>query len=107
MGAGGSRCVGSVLVWGGRVVEIKLVSWIVRGLGRMEKRRVVRLLVAEKRLWIVCLQETNMTVCDIAVCSSLWGSWSHEFSFRPSLGASVGGVVDGVGQCEGRSVVNY
>jgi len=77
---------------------MKLFSWNVRGLGGMEKRREVRLLVVEKRPWIVCLQETKMMVCDIAVCSSLWGSSSSEFSFRPSVGAS-GGVVDGVVNC--------
>lgn len=75
-----------------RVVEIKLVSWNVRGLRGMEKRREVRLLVAEKRLWIVCLQKTKLMVCDIALCSSLRGSLSHEFSFCPSLGA-LGGLL--------------
>jgi len=32
-----------------------LLSWNVRGLGGMEKRREVRLLVGEKKPFIICL----------------------------------------------------
>jgi exonuclease III len=62
----------------------------VRGLGGLEKRKEVRLLVAEKRPHILCLQETKLTGCDVSVSSSLWGSPDHDYSFRPSVGASGG-----------------
>lgn len=29
-------------------------------------------------------------MCDVFVCSSLWGDSSHDFSYRPSVGASGG-----------------
>jgi exonuclease III len=72
------------------VVVMKILSWNVRGLGGLEKRRDVRLLVGEKLPIIVCLQETKLQVCDDSLCASIWGSSSHSYSFRPSVGASGG-----------------
>ncbi|KAK2430958.1 DNA-(apurinic or apyrimidinic site) endonuclease [Trifolium repens] len=69
---------------------MKVVSWNVRGLGRVYKRKEVRSLVREKQPLIVCLQETKLQVCDDSLCTSLWGSASFGFSFRPSVGASGG-----------------
>lgn len=48
--------------WGrvaGRVGVMKLISWNVRGLGGVEKRKEVHKLVGEKHPFILCLQETN------------------------------------------------
>ena len=70
--------------------EMKLLSWNVRGLGGFEKRREVRLLVAEKQPFIICLQETKLSSCDVSLCMSFWGNSNHDFSFRPSVGASGG-----------------
>jgi len=72
---------------------MKLVSWNVRGLGGVEKRREVRKLVGEKSPLILCLQETKLVVCEESLCTSLWGHSNFAFSYRPSLGAS-GGVVN-------------
>jgi exonuclease III len=47
-------------------------------------------LVREKKPLIVCLQETKLQACDDSVCTSVWGSSSFGFSFRPSVGASGG-----------------
>jgi len=41
-------------VWG-RVCQMKLVSWNVRGLGGPKKKREVRSLLNEKSPFIVCL----------------------------------------------------
>jgi hypothetical protein len=43
---------------------MRLLSWNVRGLGGLEKRKEVRGLLNEKRLCIVCIQETKLGVCD-------------------------------------------
>jgi len=88
LGEGVRRCIGGV--WGGWVRVMKLLSWNVRGLGGLEKRREVRLLVGEKLPWIVCLQETKLSVCDSFLVSLLWGNSNCNFSFRPSKGASGG-----------------
>jgi len=69
---------------------MKLVSWNIRGLGGLKKRKEVRSLVKEKRPWILCLQETKLQKCDVDVCMSVWDGQPAAFSFRPSLGASGG-----------------
>jgi endonuclease/exonuclease/phosphatase family metal-dependent hydrolase len=42
------------------VCVMKIVSWNVRGLGRLDKRKEVCKLVREKNPHIVCLQETKL-----------------------------------------------
>jgi len=71
-------------------VEMKIISWNVRGLERVEKRKDVRTLVMEKAPYILCLQETKLSMCDEMLCNSLWGGTTHSFSYRPSVGASRG-----------------
>jgi exonuclease III len=69
---------------------MRIISWNIRGLGGLVKRKEVRKLVGEKNPSIVCLQETKLHLCDDFLCSSLWGNSPHAFSFRPSIGASGG-----------------
>jgi hypothetical protein len=69
---------------------MKIASWNVRGLGRVDKRKEVRKLVGEKHPLIVCLQETKLQACDDFLCTSVWGDSPFGFSFRPSVGASGG-----------------
>jgi exonuclease III len=52
------------------------------------KKMEVRKLVGEKRPFILCLQETKLAVCDVSLCNSMWGDSNHDFSYRPSVGAS-------------------
>ncbi|GAU45884.1 hypothetical protein TSUD_401090, partial [Trifolium subterraneum] len=49
---------------GSLCVLMKIISWNIMGLGRVEKRNEVRKLVKEKHPAIVCLQETKVGVCD-------------------------------------------
>lgn len=51
------------------VCAMRLISWNVRGLGGLEKRREVRKLVGEKSPLILCLQETKVSVCDVSLCN--------------------------------------
>jgi exonuclease III len=69
---------------------MKIISWNIRGLGGLEKRKEVRKLVGDLRPSILCLQETKLQTCDNSLCLSLWGNSPHAFSFRPSAGASGG-----------------
>jgi exonuclease III len=71
---------------------MKIVSWNIRGLGGLEKRKEVRKLVGDLCPFILCLQETKLQFFDASLSSSLWGTSSHAFSYRPSVGAS-GGLV--------------
>jgi exonuclease III len=69
---------------------MKLISWNVRGLGGIKKRREVRKLLGEKSPFILCLQETKLAMCDDLFCTSLWGDPDHAYSYRPSMGALGG-----------------
>ncbi|CAJ2641817.1 unnamed protein product [Trifolium pratense] len=46
----------------------------------------------EKNLLVVWRMEveTKLQICDVLLCSNLWGSTCHGFSYRPSVGASGG-----------------
>jgi exonuclease III len=74
----------------GRVCVMKIISWNIRGLGGVVKRKEVRKLIGESNPSMVCLQETKLPLCDDFLCTSVWGNSPHAFSFRPSVGASGG-----------------
>lgn len=74
----------------GEGVVMKIISWNVRGLGGLEKRKEVRALIQDNCPLIVCIQETKLHVCDGGFGVVLWGHQSVAFSFRPSIGASGG-----------------
>ncbi|CAJ2633139.1 exodeoxyribonuclease-like [Trifolium pratense] len=69
---------------------MKIISWNIRGSSEFEKRKEVHKLVGDSKPFILCLQETKLQSCDVFLCSTLWGSLPHAFSFRPSVGASGG-----------------
>ncbi|GAU46317.1 hypothetical protein TSUD_243380, partial [Trifolium subterraneum] len=77
---------------GGRVKKVEMVSYNIRGLGAVEKKRAIRKLCLEKRLNILCIQESKLEVVDIDLIRFLWGSDAVNFSFQPSVGAS-GGII--------------
>jgi len=74
------------------VFVMKIISWNVRGLGGFEKKREVSQLVREKKSFILCIQETKLSVIDGLVCKSIRGDTNVDFSFQASRGAS-GGLV--------------
>ncbi|PNX56566.1 cytochrome p450 [Trifolium pratense] len=69
---------------------MKIISRNVRGLGGLEKRKEVRKLVEDLKPFTFCIQETKLQNCNVFHGSNLWGSSSHGFSYRPSVGASGG-----------------
>ncbi|GAU37762.1 hypothetical protein TSUD_102790 [Trifolium subterraneum] len=78
------------VVWGRRVCVMKIISWNVRGLGGIEKRKEVCRLVVDQNPFFLCLQESKLQTCDVFLCSTLWGNSPHDFSYHPSVGASGG-----------------
>jgi len=79
-------------VFGRRVVAMKIITYNERGLGGFEKRNEVRRLVSEKQPYVLCIQETKLSVVDALVVMTLWGGSNYGYSFQPSMGAS-GGLV--------------
>lgn len=71
-------------------MRMKIITWNVRGLGGFQKRREVSNLVREKNLFILCLQESKLSVVNDIVCKGLWNDNHVDFSFQPSSGASGG-----------------
>lgn len=69
---------------------MKIISWNVRGLGGFEKIKEACKLVREKCPYILCIQETKLSVISEAVCKSIWNDANVDFSFYPSNGASGG-----------------
>jgi len=81
-----------VLWWGRRVVEMKIISYNVRGLGGFEKKADVRRFLQDKCPFVVCLQESKLSVVDDFIVKSIWGSAGCGYSFQASNGAS-GGII--------------
>ena len=71
---------------------MKILSWNVRGLGRREKRSVIKDLLCHEKPDIVILQETKRELIDKRLISSIWGVRYKEWSFLPSVGRS-GGII--------------
>ena len=71
-------------------MNLKIISWHVRGLNVRDKRLQVRHML---KLWnadIVCLQETKLDFIDRGVVRSLWGVNHVDWLYLGSEGASGG-----------------
>ena len=73
-------------------MNLKIISWNVRGLNEWDERLRVRNLIKNWRLDIVCLQETKLELITRAVIRSLWGGQHVDWSYLGSCGA-FGGVL--------------
>lgn len=62
----------SVLGW--IVVPTKIISYNVRGLGGFEERSEVRRLVEDKKPFVLCLQESKLSMVDDAEINTISGS---------------------------------
>jgi len=49
-------------------------------------------MVREKNLFILCLQESKLSVVNDLVCKAIWNDNNVHFSYQPSIGA-LGGIV--------------
>jgi exonuclease III len=72
------------------VVVMKIISWNVRGLGGFEKRKEVSQMVREKNPFILCLQESKLSIVNDLVRKAIWNDNNVDFSYLPSIGASEG-----------------
>jgi exonuclease III len=87
---------------------MKIVSWNVRGLGRIDKRNEVRKLVREKNPLVVCLQETKLQACDDFLCTAVGEARLLVSRFAPRSGRQAVSLLSGTQRrlrCGRRSVV--
>ena len=54
-------------------MNLRIVSWNVRGLNEQDKKLRVRNLIRKWKADIVCLQETKMELINRGTICSLWG----------------------------------
>ena len=73
-------------------MNLKIISWNVRGLNDRDKRLRVRNLVRKWGPDVICLQETKMESITRAVIRSLWRGQHVDWSYLGFCGAS-GGVL--------------
>ena len=54
-------------------MNLKILSWNVRGLNNFHKRVIVKILLKERKGDVICLQETKLDSTNSTVVKSLWG----------------------------------
>ncbi|GMI69972.1 hypothetical protein HRI_000666500 [Hibiscus trionum] len=69
---------------------MRLLSWNVRGLGSLVKRRRVGEVIRKHRFDMALLQESKLKELIPSMVAGMWYSDGFEFSFSPSVGASGG-----------------
>ncbi|KAL8481255.1 hypothetical protein ACS0TY_027688 [Phlomoides rotata] len=69
---------------------MKLMSYNVRGLGGMAKKKEIRKLIKEWRLDGCCIQETKMENMDERLVRRLWGKGKVDWTFKAAEGNSGG-----------------
>ena len=74
----------------GSSMNLKIISWNVRGLNDRDKRLRVRNMVRRWRPDVICLQETKMELITKAMIHSLWRGQHVYWSYLGSCGASGG-----------------
>lgn len=60
-------------------VDIKILSYNVRGLGGRVKREVIRQIIQKEEVDVVCIQESKLTKFDSKVCNEVWGDKEVEW----------------------------
>ena len=73
-------------------MNLRIVSWNMRGLNEQDKRLRVRNLIRKWKVDIVCLQETKMELINKGTICSLSGGQHVDWLYLGSVGAS-GGVL--------------
>ncbi|XP_015166436.1 uncharacterized protein [Solanum tuberosum] len=73
-------------------MKLKLVSWNVRGLNDVGKRRVVRNCIDQWKANIVCLQETKLQGDLQDIVKQIWGGRWNRFAYLEASGTR-GGII--------------
>ena len=71
-------------------MNLKLLSWNVRGLNEVDKRLQIHNLLRSWKVDIVCLQETKLEWITRGIVRSIWGCPYVDWLYLGSDGASRG-----------------
>ncbi|KAL8516188.1 hypothetical protein ACS0TY_014749 [Phlomoides rotata] len=69
---------------------MKILSYNIRGVGGMTKKKEVRKLIKELKVDCCCIQETKLERMDDRMVRRLWGTGNSDWAFKPSEGNSGG-----------------
>ena len=71
-------------------MNLRIVSWNVRGLNEQDKQLRVKSLIRKWKADFVCLQENKMELINRGVISSLWGGQYLDWLYLGSWVLQVG-----------------
>ncbi|KAL4302917.1 hypothetical protein GQ457_10G009840 [Hibiscus cannabinus] len=71
-------------------MDLKIISWNIRGIIRKEKRRAVNGLFQKFRPNFVLIQETKLEVFSVFEIRRLWSSSVLDYALSPSIGSASG-----------------
>lgn len=71
---------------------IEIISYDAGGLRGVVKRKMVYILIKEKKYDSLCIRETKFEVVGDFLCVSLWGSNDMRFFYWTSTGVKVFGL---------------
>lgn len=71
-------------------VDMKIISWNIRGLGAREKRSVIRSIINKQKPDVVCIQETMLVEMSKENFESIWNDKEIKWVFCPACGKSGG-----------------
>ncbi|KAL4388297.1 hypothetical protein GQ457_09G027380 [Hibiscus cannabinus] len=73
-------------------MNLSIISWNIRGLGRLEKVKAVKRLISEHKPGLLFLQESKLKDLTPSISRKLWNGPSIIKIFAPSIG-SAGGLI--------------
>ncbi|OVA19313.1 hypothetical protein BVC80_521g126 [Macleaya cordata] len=73
-------------------MELKIISWNIRGLNSFDKINVIKDIVKKERVSVIAIQETKMSKVSDWFIKSFWGSDSYDWLHIPSNDRS-GGII--------------
>ena len=69
---------------------MNILSYNIRGLGRVIKWASIRRLFGKHKIDLLCLQETKRDSLDKALCQALWGHLDFEWEWVPAVNTAGG-----------------
>ncbi|GJX55522.1 RNA-directed DNA polymerase, eukaryota [Tanacetum coccineum] len=81
---------GSILEVIDELIKMNFLSLNIQGLGNKTKKGWIQELNTKHRVNLVAIQETKMDKMDLFSIKALWGNFSFDYAFSPSIGNSDG-----------------
>ena len=73
-------------------MKLRILTWNIRGLNNPRKRKVLKNLLHDWKVDVVCLQESKLDVVDQRLIRSLWGNVYVGWEALPTMN-TAGGII--------------